>query len=145
MGERVAGLWVSPYQNTTRIYWREQRIHYLPSNAPEIKDYIRGGSMVEASISFGGRTNRCPCKGPCDYYEAHRALLVEEYLKSDDIHRMWIGQFDLHISSYGAYLGRSREGNWNSQFPSKNHPCPENKISERVVLIATRTHKFPYF
>ncbi|GFU55644.1 hypothetical protein TNCV_1649571 [Trichonephila clavipes] len=36
---------------------------------------------------------------------------------------------------YRACKGRSGEGNWNSQFPSENHPKPENRAAERVGSI----------
>ncbi|GFV73838.1 hypothetical protein TNCV_4417281 [Trichonephila clavipes] len=35
--------------------------------------------------------------------------------------------------------------NFNSQIPFENHPMPENRVAERVGLIVTGTHKFPYF
>ncbi|GFV42656.1 transposable element Tcb2 transposase [Trichonephila clavipes] len=46
---------------------------------------------------------------------------------------------------YSACLGRSGEGNYNSQLPSKNYPGNENSVAERVGPIATRTDKLSYF
>ncbi|GBO06477.1 hypothetical protein AVEN_130198-1 [Araneus ventricosus] len=42
-------------------------------------------------------------------------------------------------------MGRSGEGNCNSQPPSENHPGNKNSIAERVGPIATENDKLPYF
>ncbi|GBM84654.1 hypothetical protein AVEN_136684-1 [Araneus ventricosus] len=77
-----------------------------------------------------------------DNAKPHRALLVDEFLESEDIRRMdWISR----LQPYRACLGLSGEGNCNSQTPSENHPGNENSVVERVGPIATGNDQLPYF
>ncbi|GFU96953.1 DDE_3 domain-containing protein [Trichonephila clavipes] len=62
-----------------------------------------------------------------DNAKPHRALLVDEFLENR------------------ACLGRSGEGNCNSEPPSENHPENENSVAERVGPCHTRTDKLPCF
>ncbi|GFW28281.1 hypothetical protein TNCV_4639481 [Trichonephila clavipes] len=63
--------------------------------------------------------------------------------------RVWKNfTLDGHPHSYVFARGTVtalRVGNRSSQTPSENYPRPENRAAERVGLIATGTHKFPYF
>ncbi|GBM62442.1 Transposable element Tcb2 transposase [Araneus ventricosus] len=98
--------------------WREPGTRYLPSNAREIDHYGGGGLMVWAGIMLDGRTplhvfERGSVTGVRyrdeilepyvrlfrgavgpefilidDNARPHRALLVDEFLESEDIHRM---------------------------------------------------------
>ncbi|GBM94229.1 Transposable element Tcb2 transposase [Araneus ventricosus] len=98
--------------------WREPGTRYLPSNVREIDHYGGGGLMVWAGIMLDGRTpshlfERGTVTGvryrdevlePCirlfrcavgpefilmdDNERPHRALLVDEFLESEDIRRM---------------------------------------------------------
>ncbi|GFS66179.1 transposable element Tcb2 transposase [Trichonephila clavipes] len=98
--------------------WREPGIRYLLSNVREIDSYGGGGSMVWAGIMLDGRTPLHVFergfvtgvryinevlepyvrlfRGACgpefilmdDNARPHRALLVDEFLKSEDIRRM---------------------------------------------------------
>ncbi|GFU97488.1 hypothetical protein TNCV_1913431 [Trichonephila clavipes] len=65
----------------------------------------------------------------------HRANLVEEFLRSEDICRM-----DWSPDLCRALLGRSRQGNCNSQLTFENPPRPENRVAERMESIAIETH-----
>ncbi|GFU69498.1 DDE_3 domain-containing protein [Trichonephila clavipes] len=133
--------------------WREPGTLYLPSNVREIDNYGGGGFMVCADIMLDGRRSlnvfergsvtgvRCsdevlePCvylfRGACgpkfilgdDNARPHRALLVDEFLKNEDIHRMdWPARSPYPLSCSG-------EGNCNSQHPSENHPGNENSVA----------------
>ncbi|GBO09672.1 hypothetical protein AVEN_31530-1 [Araneus ventricosus] len=151
--------------------WREPGTRYLPSNVREIDHYGGGGLMVWAGIMSDGRTPLhvfergtvtgvryrdeilepyvCLFRGAVgpDFIlmdnnaRPHRALLVDEFLESEDIHRMdWPAR-----SPDRNPMERSGEGNCNSQPPSENHPGNENSVAERVGAIATGNDKLPYF
>ncbi|GBL83507.1 hypothetical protein AVEN_53740-1 [Araneus ventricosus] len=120
--------------------WREPGTRYIPSNAHKIDHYGRGGLMVWLGIMLDGRTPlhvfeggtvtgvRCKDEilepyvrlfrgavGPefilmDDNARPHRALLVNEFLESEDIRRMdWPARFPEHnpIEQVGDALGRA--------------------------------------
>ncbi|GFW16271.1 DDE_3 domain-containing protein [Trichonephila clavipes] len=73
-----------------------------------------------------------------------RALLVDEFLESEDIRRMdWPARApDLNSIQYIWHaLGRAIA----TRNPSDNYPGNENSVTEQVGPIATRTDKLPYF
>ncbi|GBM59726.1 hypothetical protein AVEN_40649-1, partial [Araneus ventricosus] len=73
-----------------------------------------------------------------DNARQHRALLVDEFLESEDIRRMdWPAR--------SPDLNPIEESNCNSQPPSDNHLGNENSVAERGGPIATGNDKLPYF
>ncbi|GBM19243.1 Chorion peroxidase [Araneus ventricosus] len=150
---------------------REQGTRYLPSNVREIDHYGGGGLMVRAGIMLDGRTplhvfERGTVTGVKyrdeilepyvrlfrgavgpefilmdDNARPHRGLLVDEFLKSEDIRRMdWPARSpDPNPIEYvwGGHLQLAT--------PSKNHPGNENSVAERVGPISTGNDKLPYF
>ncbi|GBM17162.1 Transposable element Tcb2 transposase [Araneus ventricosus] len=155
--------------------WREPGTRYLPSNVREVDYYGAGGLMVWAGIMLDGRTPLHVFErgtvtgvryrdeilepyvrllrgavGPefilmADNARPHRALLIDEFLESEDIRRMDWPARSPDPQPYRAFLGRSGEGDCNSQPPSENHPGNENSVAERVGPIATGNDKLPYF
>ncbi|GBL82593.1 hypothetical protein AVEN_164457-1, partial [Araneus ventricosus] len=152
--------------------WREPGNRYLPSNVREIYHYGGGGLMVWAGIMLDGRTPlhvfeggtvtgvRCrdeilepyvrlfrSAVGPefilmDDNAGPHRALLVDEFLESEDIRQMdWPARFPDHnpIEKVGDALGRA------IATLSENYPGNENSVAEQVGPIATGNDKLPYF
>ncbi|GBM63305.1 hypothetical protein AVEN_186125-1 [Araneus ventricosus] len=146
--------------------WREPGTRYLPPNVREIDHYVGGSLMVWAGIMLDGRTplhvfERGTVTGVRyrdeilepyvrlfrgavgrefilmdDNARPHRALLDVEFLESEDIRRMDWPAIS-RSQPYRACLGRSGEGNCNSQPPSQNHPGNENSVADRVGSIAT--------
>ncbi|GFT39021.1 DDE_3 domain-containing protein [Trichonephila clavipes] len=81
-----------------------------------------------------------------DNAKPRRALLVDEYLESDDIHHMdWPARSpDLNPIEHVWDALMTAIATHNPP-PSGNHPGNENSIAERMGAIATRTHKLSYF
>ncbi|GBM63793.1 Transposable element Tcb2 transposase [Araneus ventricosus] len=154
--------------------WREPGTRYLPSNVREIDLYGGGGLMVWAGLMLDDRTplhvfERGTVTGVRyrdeilepyarlfrgavgpefilmdDNARPHRALLVDEFLESEDIRRMdWPARSpDLNpIEHVWDALGREI----GPRNPSENHPGNENSVAQRVEPIATGNDKLPYF
>ncbi|GBN46032.1 Transposable element Tc1 transposase [Araneus ventricosus] len=154
--------------------WREPGTRYLPSNVCEIDHYGGGGLMVWAGIMLDGRTplhvfERGTVTGVRyrdnildpyvrlfrgafglefilmdDNARPHRALLVDEFLQSQDTRRMdWPARSaDLNpIEQVRTLWGRQLQ----LATPSENHPGNENSIVQRVRPITTGNDKLPYF
>ncbi|GBM32774.1 hypothetical protein AVEN_83740-1 [Araneus ventricosus] len=112
--------------------WREPATRYLPSNAREIDHYGGGGLMVWAGIMLDGRTHlhvfergtvtgvryRNEILEP--YVRLFRGAVGPEFILMDDNARPHRALLLIQISrpqTYRACLGRSGEGNCNSQPP----------------------------
>ncbi|GBO03371.1 hypothetical protein AVEN_182259-1 [Araneus ventricosus] len=152
-----------------------ERTCYLPSNVREIDHYGGGSLMVWAGIMLEGRTPLHVIErgtvtgmryrdeilepyvrhfrgavGPefilmDDNARPHRALLVDEFLESEDIRRTdWPARSpDLNPIEYvWDALGRAIA---TRNPPPDCHPGNEKSVAERVGPIAPGNDKLPYF
>ncbi|GFW86762.1 transposable element Tc1 transposase [Trichonephila clavipes] len=71
-----------------------------------------------------------------DNARSHRALLVDEFLEKEDIHRREWSAMSIHLNPIGM-SGTLWRGQLRLETPSQNHPGNENSVAERVGSIST--------
>ncbi|GFW74443.1 transposable element Tc1 transposase [Trichonephila clavipes] len=138
MNERVTVLFTDESRFTLNtdfrrtFIWREPGTRYLPSNVHEIDNYGKVSLMVWVGIMWDGRTSLHIFESGSEFIlmddntKPHRALLVDEFLESEDINCMdWpsrspdLNSVERCVLDSLQGLGRSGEGSCTSQPPPR--------------------------